>query len=296
MRFFVIGEDKLNISNLRNITSKFRLTEAAIVSGFTFLGILISAPSARSLFELRTIAFIVASYLLIVSIYSFNSWGGIRDDVNNERLVKNGLATPAEYLMTTIYTIAAAIAVFIIVKPGAVIYATAVFILWGIYSFPKFGAKYVPVAGTLIHIVVGMTQFNLGWLLFHETSEKSLIVSIFFALILSGGHVNHELIDIDADRSAGISSGAAFFGKRNWTILQLLISVSAFIVSVLITFSVMKEVSGFIVFSISSLIHVGFNVKLMLTGGTQNDFLMNRTIYRTVFALAGIIHLIITIF
>jgi 4-hydroxybenzoate polyprenyltransferase len=278
------------------VAAKFRLAEAAIVSGFTFFGILISAPLIESLFNLKTFAFIVASYLLIVSIYSFNSWGGIKDDVNNERLAKKGIATPAGYLITTLFTIALATLIFIIVKPSAVIYAVAVFILWGIYSFPKYGAKYVPVAGTLLHIVVGITQFNLGWLFFNEPSGKSFVISLFFALVLSGGHVNHELIDYDADRSAGISSGAVFFGKRNWTILQFSISITAFIISILITFSIMKEASGFIIFSIASLIHVIFNVKLMLTDGTQNDFLTNRKIYRTVFGLAGIIHLIITIF
>lgn len=272
---------------------RHRCAEALLVSGFTFVGALFAAPRPAALWSPRALLFFVASYLVIISIYAFNSWAGLREDRANPRLAAAGFGSEREYAAVSAGTLAGALAFFAFLRPAAIPYALGIFFLWGLYSFPRYGAKYVPVAGTIVHIAVGITQFQQGWALIGEPGMRSLFLSLYFALILSAGHVNHELIDHDADRAAGIVSGAVRFGIRRWILLHLGIAVSG--ASLLIALNG-AEWWGFpqsLPFLVASLLHTASALTLLRGESRQHRFLRHRAFYRFLYGAACICALVV---
>ncbi|HNT28092.1 MAG TPA: UbiA family prenyltransferase, partial [bacterium] len=234
-----------------------------------------------------------ASYLLIVSIYAFNSWAGLRDDAANPRLAAAGLTSGRDYAVVSALTLATALTIFAFLRPAAVPYALGIFFLWGIYSFPRYGAKYVPFAGTIVHVAVGMVQFQQGWALIGKPDDRSLFLSLYFALILAAGHVNHELIDHDADKTAGIASGAVRFGPRLWTALHLAITLGALCLLLLLSFFGLFSFVWAAPFVTASALQSLSAATLVPTPYASRRMIVHRTRYRLCFLGAGLAFLMI---
>lgn len=266
----------------------YRLSEALLITGFTLIGTIMAPSSLSSFPDIELFLGFVASYLLIISIYAFNSWAGLHDDAANPRLAADGLATARAYATVTAATLAVALTIFIFLRPAAIPYALGVFFLWSLYSFPRYGAKYIPLAGTVLHIAVGVVQFQQGWALIGEPGERSLFLSLYFALILAAGHINHELIDHDADKAAGIASGAVRFGTRCWTAIHLAIVLAAFAILAVLTLAgpfFLARLSPFLVASTGHALSAAF----LITGRQDTGrFLRHRARYRLLYGLAGI--------
>ncbi|HSA32880.1 MAG TPA: UbiA family prenyltransferase [bacterium] len=275
---------------MKALLAPYRLPEALLITSFTIIGSVMAAPALPYLIEVGVIAGLVASYLLIVSIYAFNSWAGLRDDAANPRLAVDGFATARAYATVTALTLAAALSIFAFLRPVAIPYALGVFFLWGLYSFPRYGAKYVPLAGTILHVAVGITQFQQGWALIGEPDDRSLFLSLYFALLLAAGHVNHELIDHDADKRAGIVSGAVRFGTQRWVIIHLGATLAALVTlgMLAITGEDPLRLTPFLVASAGHVLSASF----LIAGRHDTDrFLRHRARYRLLFAGAGIVFL-----
>lgn len=270
----------------------YRLPEALIITGFTLIGTIMALSSLSSFPDIELFLGFVASYLLIVSIYAFNSWAGLHDDAANPRLAADGLATARAYTTVTAATLAVALTIFIFLRPTAIPFALGVFFLWSLYSFPRYGAKYIPLAGTIVHVAVGIVQFQQGWALIGEPGERSLMLSFYFALILSAGHINHELIDHDADKVAGILSGAVRFGTRRWTVIHLTIVLAAFAILAVLTLAGPFSLARLTPFLVASTGHA-LSAAFLIAGRHDPDrFLRHRTRYRILYASAGVVFLV----
>lgn len=273
---------------MRDRLRPYRLPEALIVAGFTFIGSVMAATDLSALLDKDLIVGLAASYLVIVSIYAFNSWAGFAEDIANPRLAAGGLASGRAYATVTAVTLAAALMIFAFLRPAAIPYATGVFFLWSFYSFPRYGAKYVPLAGTIVHVAVGIVQFQQGWALLGEPGARSFLLSLYFALILAAGHVNHELIDHDPDRASGIASGAVRFGVRRWTTLHLAIAIAALAALGVPALTDALPLSRLAPFLAASIGHVLSAASLFAGTTEQSRFLRHRSVYRILYAVAGL--------
>jgi len=271
-----------------------RIPEAFIVAGFTFIGAFLAVPSMGILLSVREMLFLTASYLVIVSIYAFNSWAGFAEDRANPRLALSVTLPRRFFACVSVLTGGVAVLLFIPTAPQALPYALLVWLLWSIYSFPRRGAKYLPVAGTVVHLFVGVVQFHQGWVWHAAPSSSSLLLSLSFALLLAAGHINHEMIDYEADRQAGIMSGAVRFGLRCWAWLHALVSGGAFFLFLaLSTFCAAEMPSRLFPFLIASLGHCWSAVRLACEGSfSPLSFLRHRVRYRLLYGTAGLISLI----
>ncbi|HNT27049.1 MAG TPA: UbiA family prenyltransferase [bacterium] len=267
----------------------YRFTEVFLVAGFIFVGSFFAASDARALFGARPALFFLASYLVTLAVYAFNSWAGSSDDAANPRLaVVPDDRSPAVAAASLI----AALALFLIVERRAAPCAAALFVLSALYSYPRFGAKYLPRAGTALHILGGAVQFQIGWLMFGEIGVRSLALALYFGLILSAGHVNHELIDLDADRAAGIRSGAVRYGAPGSIRLHIVICAAALALLIVAALRGMATPVHLAPFAVASLLQMASAVALSLRAAPgQGDFLRHRRLYRILYALAGIVFL-----
>ncbi len=271
----------------------YRLPEALLVSGFIFIGSFFAVSDLSELTGLRPLLFLGAAYLVMIAIYAFNSWAGLREDHANPRLDVEISAPGTRYPAIAAVTLLAAFALFLFVEPRALPYALGVFLLSALYSFPRYGTKYVPVAGTVTHIFGGIAQFLLGWMLVSPPDLRSVAIALYFGIILSAGHVNHELIDRDADRATGIRSGAVSFGVRRWVFFHLALTLAALALIVVLEHMRLLPVSQVAPFAVASIIQTVSAFILFFRAPEQGIFLRHRPIYRICYAVAGVAFFVI---
>lgn len=269
-----------------------RLPEAFLVAGFTFAGMALSAADGASLLTGRAALFLIASYLVIVSIYAFNSWAGFEEDLSNPRLALSPSISRRLFASVSLFTITAAGVLFAVIAPLAIPYALLVWFLWGGYSFPRRGAKYLPLAGTFMHLLVGMVQFHQGWMWNGAVSEASLLLSLYFALLLASGHLNHEAIDREADRAAGVTTGAVRFGLRRWAWVHLITVAASCAALIAASFVAAIPALRLVPFFAASAGHL-FSAGRLVAGLDRDQlvFVRHRMRYRLLFGGAGIISL-----
>jgi 4-hydroxybenzoate polyprenyltransferase len=162
-----------------------------------------------------------------------------------------------------------------------------------VYSFPKKGFKYKPVLGTLTHFVGQILHFEMGYSIIKETGSFSLLISIYFALLFSAGHINHELIDYEADKTAGTQTGAVYFGKKTWAYVSFFLFTGSTVF--LLYISIIKVVNIIVVFPFiaAGFIHVARKLMTYRYDFSRDRFLTERSFYRFAYFVAGILFVVI---
>ena len=269
-----------------------RSAEVAMMLGFPATGIMFAFTDISQLFSLKVIIFIIATFALSSAIYAFNAWAGHSEDVENERLsiLKNKKHFFMGYL---IFFIMLFIALYSLVDIQLVLLSIISFFLWMIYSFPKKGFKYKPLLGTLIHFAGQVIHFQMGFAVLMKPDINSILISFYFALLFSAGHLNHELIDYEADKKMGINTGAVHFGKKNCEIFSsVLFSVSTLYILVISTLKV-ADFFYCLPFVSAGIIHIAHRLFLYKNDLSQKRFISERRFYRFVYFAAGIIFIIL---
>lgn len=191
-----------------------RIPEVCLMTGFFMVAALFTIKQVDVTTLLRLIIIWGAIFLLILSIYAFNAWSGKMADRQNRRLASLGEMGSRYYGMVTIISLAGALVLGALINRQVVLVIAALAVLWSLYSAPRFGLKHIAFAGTALHFFAQIVHFNLVWTVFAPLSLVSFLWSVFFAILFAGGHWVHEVIDFEADRSAGIKTAAVKFGPR----------------------------------------------------------------------------------
>ena len=259
-----------------------RFAEVSILLGFPMIGLFFAFKSAEELVSLPVFLFAAAIFSLFTAIYAFNGLSGTEDDKNNSRLADLAGKRP--------------LVLFFLIKPVLALFSAVSFLLWCLYSFPKKGFKYRPFLGTLIHFIGQIIHFLMGYAVLAPVDGKSAAASVYFALLFSAGHINHELIDHDADEKSGIKTGAVCFGVSAWekgsfalfTLATLYISILPLIEKELLF--------TYFPFIIAGFIHIIFKICTFKKSPAQAKFLEERRFYRILYFAAGIVFIAAKIF
>ncbi|MCZ7585689.1 MAG: UbiA family prenyltransferase [Deltaproteobacteria bacterium] len=86
--------------------------------------------------------------------------------------------------------------------------------VWTLYSHPWVLAKGRPVFGNLVHLSGGVFQFLLGYVVLRPVDATGFFLALYFAGIFAAGHLNHEVMDHDADKLMGLRTNAVVFGPK----------------------------------------------------------------------------------
>ena len=274
-----------------------RVVESTLMTGFPLIGFIfaLNQSSFESIWRLIATAalFCFSTFFLVIYVYSFNSWGGIKADKLNTRLEDHPVLTGeiTEWQLRAIaYTgIALNLILYYILFPRCFVLAPLIALNWTFYSHPKIMGKALPIAGTAIHFVGGVLQLLLGYVVISDFNLHGILGSIYFALIFAAGHLNHEVKDHDADSEAGLKTNAVVFGPKKMLLAAFVVFTIAFAYLLTITLAgvlIFAESWPFLaIFPIHFLLHRHMVANL---NGRVFDKSYQRN-YRLLFLAAGIV-------
>ncbi|MBO4711799.1 UbiA family prenyltransferase [bacterium] len=272
-----------------------RFAEVSILLGFPMIGLFFAFKSADQLVSIPVFLFAAAIFSLFTAIYAFNGLSGTEDDKHNSRLADLA-GKRRSFIVTLAVSLVLSLILFFMIKPVLAAFSAVSFLLWCVYSFPKKGFKYRPVLGTMIHFFGQIIHFLMGYTAIAPLDKGSAAASVYFALLFSAGHINHELIDHDADEKAGTRTGAVRFGVKTWEKLSFaLFTLAALYISVLS--AIEKELLPmWLPFIIAGIIHITFKICKFKKVSVQAKFLEERLFYRILYFVAGIVFIAAKIF
>lgn len=267
------------------------------MTGFFMIGAVFAIQKLDTETLLKLLIIGIACFFLIVSIYAFNSFFGKKKDEKNERLADLKNMSRLGFLIASLITLAISLFLGFYLNPLIPIALIGVAALWIIYSLPVFGLKHIPFAGTALHFIAQIIHFNMVFYVFAPISWNSFLISLFFSFGFAGGHLNHEVIDYDADKSAGIRTGAILVGLNKGIWLSFILFTSGvillgvlYLTNYLEPYVLTVIIGGYIVQLISFVTLKPFMIK------KKNFIFRYRNIYRIVFFLEGVTLLIFRIY
>lgn len=220
-----------------------RALESTLMCGFPLIGTLFAVREPSWGVGFTVLRFLIATYGLVIYVYVLNSWGGIEADRRNARLgdhpVLTGEVTPNQLRAVFFTGLAVSFFLYLIWLPQCFPIAFSIMCVWTIYSHPDILAKAKPVYGNLVHFAGGILQFLLGWVFLSPITWQAFLLAVYFAGIFAAGHLNHEVMDHDADKEMGLATNAVVFGPRRmlnvafgfftfWAIYLALVSAAGF--------------------------------------------------------------------
>ena len=204
-------------SGLAALLKCIRYRDVLILQGAPLMGVAFSMRAVTSQAIGDVALFLVASFLLVAHIFSFNDWAGAstdRNDPNRSQSVfsTKGVAT-RDVLLLSAVLLALSLVLFAQLSRQTVLVAIAIAALGVFYSDPRLNGKGTPVISSCPHLVGGVLHFLLGYSLFSPIDPSGILIGLFFALTFTAGHLNQEVRDYDGDRLNGVHTNAVAFGK-----------------------------------------------------------------------------------
>lgn len=260
---------------------KARLLETLLMTGFVLIAIPFLGELPSDQLPSKTLLLFAANFLLLIAVYSANSYFGYKADRINPRFKDGLFESPLHYLVVAATTLIGGVALLGIMNSRLPYLGVLSFLLWVFYSAPG-GAKSRPVLGTLVHLVGQVLQFHLCVLAFTEPTLATLLISIYFGMLFASGHLMHEVKDHESDSLADIRTNSVTFGTAK------VIAFYRVVVLVIPMYWLSLWASGFVAlgqflpFLIASVVHAGLT--FVLEPGTEKY----QTVYRILYFVAGV--------
>jgi 4-hydroxybenzoate polyprenyltransferase len=180
----------------------------------------------------RTLAFALASFLLVAHVFTFNDWAGIALDSNDPNkaadvFVVRGVSRHGVAVLS-LGLLAASLVLLALLRVQTLLLGIAIAALSALYSHPAFNAKGTPVVSSFPHLIGGALHFLLGYSVFGGIDVRGTLIALFFALTFTAGHLNQEVRDYDGDRLNGIRTNAVAFGKTSAFVAGFLLFTLAY--------------------------------------------------------------------
>ena len=204
-------------SGLAALVKCIRYREVLILQGAPLMGAAFSLRALTSQAIGELVLFLVASFLLVAHIFSFNDWAGASMDRNDPNRAQTVFSTkgvtPRDVLLLSAVLLALSLLLFAHFSRQTLVLAIAIAALGVFYSHPRLNGKGTPIISSCPHLVGGVLHFLLGYSLFSPIDPSGILIGLFFALTFTAGHLNQEVRDYDGDRLNGVHTNAVAFGK-----------------------------------------------------------------------------------
>lgn len=277
------------------IISGLRVFETLLMTGFILIGAIFAYFNNSHIDVCEIVLFGIVSFLLMLSVYCGNSFLGYNDDKSNPRLSNMFVFTKKNFLVMSISFYFISLLLCMKINPNVIVLHFLVYAIWFLYALPGFG-KHLPIIGTILHFIVNVVQFNFAYLAFEPYSSSALLISVFFGFLISGGHLNHELIDYEVDKSNNILSSAVKWGGDRIAIFSFLIFVIAHIYWICLFLFDVINFSVFIPFLFSFLVHIILFFSFFNKMKTLQKYSIKyRTYYRLNYFISGLFMIVINI-
>jgi 4-hydroxybenzoate polyprenyltransferase len=188
--------------------------------GFPVLGALFSVPEFTP-GNLKTLAgFAALCVLFLAQSFIFNDWGdAVVNPEEPQYRDRHALKHPelidlnSALLLCAVLTVLSVAGIFFISFSAGEMMLIATIISF-VYSHPRSALKKHPGLPEIAHVLFAGSLFLSGWLLFADVDNQSLLLALFFGLVLSAGDLINQIEDFEKEMAHGIRTSAVVFGKR----------------------------------------------------------------------------------
>lgn len=80
------------------------------------------------------------------------------------------------------------------------------------YSWRRLPLKQIPVASSAVHLVQATLVFAMGAWSTAPAAAISLVTGLYFGLVFAAGHLHHEVLDVQSDRTSRTRTHAVRYG------------------------------------------------------------------------------------
>jgi 4-hydroxybenzoate polyprenyltransferase len=258
------------------LLSSVRFDEVLVLQGAPLMGAMFSIGSLTAETALVLAAVMVGSVSLVAHVFVLNDWAGIHGDLRDPaRASRTFVARGANrselgYLATAL--LAVALLLFWLV--GAITFVVAVVIA-------SASALY-----SALHLVGGALHFLLGYAAFSAIDERGVVISCFFALVFTAGHLTHEARGYEGDLLNGIRTNAVAFGKtRSFVAGLVLFSAAYALLAMLAALGVVPRV--LLLAAMLYPLHLWMSLRALRAGLSPESLCRLQRCYRLLFAVIG---------
>jgi 4-hydroxybenzoate polyprenyltransferase len=208
------------LRELRATLARIRYREALIFLAPTIMGMVVFVPALSPDFLVAALLTCAGSFCVAASIFALNDWADINLDLQNtlkrsDTFLEMGI-DPKQMLGLATALAAGGAVVFATLSRLHVMAALGAVVLGLAYSVPA-GAvrgKSIPVLSSFLHFGGTLLAFLLGALTFAPADWRGFLVGLHPAILISAGHLVHEVEDYEQDRLSGCRTHAVRFGRK----------------------------------------------------------------------------------
>lgn len=276
--------------NLKSILSSIRFQEALIFQTPTLMGLVVFLPATSVAYAVDALIACLGSVFTAAAILAINDWGDINLDSQNtlkrmNTFLKRGLA-PNQMLILALSLAAVGLIIFGILSTTHILIACVAIVLGLAYSAPlgTLRGKSIPVFSSLLHFSGTLLAFLLGALTFAPANWGDLLVAAHPAVLITAGHLIHEIEDYEQDRLSGCRTNAVRFGQKPVFIFASFLFALSFLL--LYWFSAQGFFPASIRYTpILYLLYALIAIQAYQAGLTRDSVRRLRTRYRILFAV-----------
>jgi 4-hydroxybenzoate polyprenyltransferase len=268
-----------------------RALEVLVLQASPILGCFLGGFSLNASGVIRLGVLLTGSVALTAHVFVFNDWAGHSSDVRDPQrstrvFAHRGISRREVARVATALLIFANVA-FAAAGRRSVLLGAAIAALSVLYSCsPRFG-KSTPIVASINHLLGGALHFLLGYTLSRPLDASGIMISLFFGLVFSAGHLNQEVRDYEGDLLNGIRTSAVVFGRRRAFLASLFTFTAAY--AILAGLAALGILPGLLLWSIVLWpLHLAWSLRALHRGlGFETALWMQRR-YRLLFALIGL--------
>src|SRR5436190_16472756 len=278
----------------RTFLSLFRLIrydEVLVLQGTPLMGAAFSMGDVTTEKLRMFLLFVVASFLLVAHIFTFNDWAEIcalKDSNGATVKPRSQDSKPRRLLLLSIFLLLAGLLLFAFLPRPTLMLAIIAAGIGVFYSHPVLNGKCIPIVCSLTHFFGGLLHFLLGYTLFSPLDQRGVLIAVFFALTFTAGHLNHEVSDFDVDRQNGLNTNAVAFGKRRVFLAGLTVFTLAYVWMLILAGSELMPRPLALLPILLYPFHVFWSVRALREGLNSDSLSRLQIRYRLLYAIIGL--------
>lgn len=145
-------------------------------------------------------------------------------------LVNNSFELPPNKRPLKLVIITGIIGFAISAYLGVFLIAVSIASLFAVYSWR---VKNIPVHSTIVHFIIGFLGFLFGFSIASTPDVTAVLPGIYFGLLVSAGHLSHEVSDYDEDRGKRVTNPIRFGRLRVLGLSFAIFTLSTLYLSIL---------------------------------------------------------------
>lgn len=205
-------------SRLNVFLRVIRAKDSFVILGGPLLGVLFALNSINYGVFLKVVLFMIAVLFGVGHIFTLNDWLGYTFDKYNPKKINSPLVS-GQVSLTQVRKLSLilgfmGLSLLFIISFKVFIIAVLIILNVVCLEHPRILLKGVPLVDTVVNAFGGAFVFLLGYSLFSSFDMRGILIALYFAFLVSGGYLNHAIVDYETDMRFNINTFAVRFGKE----------------------------------------------------------------------------------